>query len=257
MFESLRSPDLDLRQEAVIRPASPLFAGQLEVESELTPPTQLMSAHEFDLADFFGVTSPPASDIAGKNVDAMGQVVTYQVTNGGEETEITPDDLVTQPQKLAQVWRVMADKTQTVFTSKISADTFAAGEALASQTLSWLGNLVGACGPLCSHGLMSALSASGGSVGGGVGGSLFGSADGLFTGSAANALPPFDWKTAATELEKNGAFWYGDQKINWADLVSVWSRVLGESLGQLFGFGIIDCLLDGLLPGQQRQQQFA
>ena len=257
MFESLQTLDVDQRQEDVATPTSPLFAHQLQVESELTPHTQLMSAHEFNLADFFGVTSPPAADIASKEVDAMEPVMVGQFKNGGEETEIKPDDLVTQPQKLAQVWRVMAGETQAAFTNKISADTFAMGEALASQTLSWLGNLVGACGPLCSHGLMSALSASGGSVGSGVGGSLFGSVDGMFAGSAANALLPFDWKTAATELEKNGAFWYGDQKISWADLVSVWSRVLGESLGQIFGFGIIDCLLDGLLPGQQRQQQFA
>lgn len=253
MLESVRFPFLADSDVPITTPTSSLFGDHLETESAPTKIAGLISANEFDLADFFGVASPPVAAVVDKEVDVMGQGMIDQLSDGDEETEITPEDIITKPQKLAQVWRVMAGETQAAFTSKISADTFAMGEALASQTLSWLGNLAGLCGPLCSHGLMSVLSASGGSMGGGMSGSLFGSADGLLAGSAAEALPPFDWKTAATELEKHGAFWYGDQKISWADLVSIWSKVLGESLGQLFGFGIIDCLLDGLLPGKQQQ----
>jgi hypothetical protein len=254
MSEYVRSQNLASSHELVSESTTSPSANRLSPEGNVTQTAQLLAASEFDLADFFGVTSPLVDAGNQHGVEVTPDKIASP-KSGDEIAAITPDELLTQPQKLAQVWRVMADETQAGFVGKIRADTFAVGESMASQTLGWLQNIVGACGPLCSHGLISALSANGSSVTRGLGSGLFGSGNGLdsSTGTGVGSLPPFDWKMAATELEKNGAFWYGDQKISWSDLVTIWSKVLGESLGQLFGFGIIDCLLDGLLPGQQKQ----
>lgn len=218
---------------------------------------ELLAAEDFNLSDFFadsdtnpvvqGIASPLV-DIAQQGDSSSGQdpQVGEGVTANAVQNEGSA--VMSSPRSLAAVWRAMAVTGQQRFTKSVTANSFQVGASLAESTMSWLGTAVGACGPLCFHGLSSAGSVVGsGRISGGFGNGIGG---GLFGGESSSG---FDWSTAARELERSGSFWFGDRKVTWHDLMWIWSHTVSEGLYHMLGFGIIDCLIDGLIPGHSRQ----
>lgn len=219
--------------------------------------SELLAADQFSLSDFFAHDSEEPLFQSGPSPLVNRALVSKDHSNqssqvGGAAVVGTiqeqGNEVMSSPRSLAAVWRAMAEAGQQRFTKSVTASSFQAGASLAESTIGWLGTAIGACGPLCFHGLSAAGSALGsGGIGGGMRGGL---GEGLFGGQASSG---FDWGSAALELERSGSFWLGDRKVTWQDLLWVWSHSMSEGLYHMLGFGIIDCIIDGLLPGQSRQ----
>lgn len=172
-------------------------------------------SEEFDLDSFFNVQSEKEDS---------------------KKVETEPDLLTTL--------KAASHESIVTLSSKITADTFAAGASMTSSIFSTLGSLVGSCGVFCAHGV-GALAQAGGNLGSVAGGMNM-------PGFSVDEHGHFkldgniDSLSKATGLSK-GALLSG--KLSAEDILSALFSAFGHGIHCLFGFGLIDCIFDGLLPG--------
>lgn len=197
-------------------------------EELLDEPTEVENDEEFDLFAFFGENKP-----TDKAEEETGEVYQSKQTRAQ-----TPDLLVSL--------RDDANESIATLTTKVTADTFAAGASLTSSVFSALGSLVGSCGVFCAHSI-GALGQAGSSLSG-----VSGLSGMRMPGFSVDEHGHFHLDGNIDSLSKATGFSKSDWiagKYSAQDILTAFFSAFGEGIYCLFGFGLIDCLLDGLLPG--------
>ncbi len=197
---------------------APVLSSALSIEEDELGLDEIILEGEFDLEAFFSEGSEEA---------ASGHV---------------SSNFLLELEKDAQ------ESVQTV-TEKVTVDTFQAGVELSSGVFSALGSFLGACGPLCLHGVGS-LSPS------------------LATSS--NILPNTfsNFSVPGLDIQEDGSFRLEGNvqdlaqatglsredilsgKYSSLDILSLlFTAFCSEGLSMVFGFGLVDAVLDSILPG--------
>ncbi len=182
---------------------------------------QFILADEFDLDAFFESEAPKATE--------------------EKNTRPIPELLLTL--------RSDANEAITTIATSITAETFAAGASLTSTVFNALSSLAGSCGLFCMHSLGSlsqaSTSLSGISSMSGLPTPSFGvDADGNFhldgnihSLAEMTGISPLDLRSGKFAAE---------------DILSKFISVFGKNIGFVFGFGliesIIDCMFDSFMP---------
>lgn len=141
-----------------------------------------------------------------------------------------------------------SEKTVATFSAKVTADTFAAGASLTTGLLSGLGSFISACGAFCLHGLGGTTSGLGG-LGFGLG-SAAGHAHGL-GGLNVDSHGNFRLSGSLDSLSRSTGLSRHDLlsgKYSAEGIVAALMDCFGKGVGAIFGFSLVETLIDGLIP---------
>lgn len=205
----------------------------------ITNANSLQSAETFDLDSFFS--------------RAMGIEDTDLFSENDEDLENPEDNAVavmaeeSKESSLLQTLQNDASESIATVSTRITADTFAVGSAMTTSVFSALGSLVGSCGVFCAHGLSSIAQA------GTSGLSLSTPALGgvKMPGFSVDRFGNFslegdiDSLSQATGLSKNDLL---AGKFSAEQILFSFFEAFGQGISMLFGFGLLDCIMDSLFP---------
>lgn len=191
-------------------------------ELKLVDKETIIESKEFDLSSFFGT----------------------------EEAREELESVVSPQSNLFVTLKNDANESITTITTKVTAESFAAGASFTSNVLSALGALAGSCGVVCSHSL-SALGKAGSGLSG-----VSGLASGTSSGFSMDNHGDFHLDGNLSALSKATGISKNDLvsgRFSSADILSRFLSVFGEDISLIFGFGMVkmfaDCFFSSFLPG--------